>query len=100
VAVQEGGEVSAAGTHAKECAACWKLKPLECFTPLRNGKHGVHAYCKPCKATIDRASRVRLKLRNIEARALVCELARCDGFSAPEGVRERVVALAAEIEGN
>ena len=40
--------------HEKTCTHCLATKPLSGFSPDPKAKHGVSAWCKPCKASVKR----------------------------------------------
>ena len=42
----------------KVCTVCKKTKPLDNFSPSKNGPHGRHTYCKPCFSAYVAARRV------------------------------------------
>lgn len=45
----------------KICTRCLRAKPatLECFSPHRMGKYGIHSLCRPCKKINDAERRAR-----------------------------------------
>lgn len=55
-----------AASGAKICKCCSKAKPLEQFSVARHHKSGRNSYCRPCKASMDRARYAELKQQPLE----------------------------------